>query len=72
MKKFIFPTLLGLFGLVAFLLQLEILLVVCETLCLAFIVWQFCSKKLPIRVLPLIVSALVVGAILFSQASIGK
>lgn len=72
MKKLIFPILLGLFGLVAFLLQLEIILVVCETLCLAIIVWQFCSKKLPIRVLPLIVSALVVGALLFSQASIGK
>lgn len=71
MKKLIIPTLLGLFGLVSFLLQWEYLLAICELLCLAGFAWLIISKRIPIRTLPLLTATLVIGAIFFSQATIG-
>lgn len=69
MKKLALPF-IGLVGMASFLLQLEYLLVACEAVCLTGFVWVLVSKRVPIRTLPLLVSALALGLLAFSQMGI--
>lgn len=73
MKKneIVFPV-VGLFGLVAFVLQWEFLLALCEALCLTGIVWLLFGKRIPLSSLPLLVMTLLIGVLIFSQPAMGK
>lgn len=57
---------------VAFLLQWEYLLAACEVLVLACLAWLLFSKRIPLRTLPLLMMALALGVLIFSQPAMNK
>lgn len=58
---------LGIVGLGAFVFQLVYVLAACEAVCFAGFVWLLFSKQIPVRTLPLLVLAILIGELMHHQ-----
>lgn len=63
---------LGIVGLAAFVFQLGYVLAACEVVCLAGFVWLLFSKRIAVRTLPLLVVAILFGALVFNPVAMGS
>ena len=62
-----FLFILGIVGLGAFVFQLVYVLAACEAVCFAGFVWLLFSKQIPVRTLPLLVLAILIGELMHHQ-----